>query len=62
MCYICLCSLSFEDGGLVVDGRRLIVLPAITREQAQELHDKKKAKKKEKPDMRNLHLAREGSK
>ncbi|KAK8784114.1 hypothetical protein V5799_009522 [Amblyomma americanum] len=43
--------------GIMLDGRRLDVARALSRE---ELEEKQKAKKKEKKDRRNLYLAREG--
>ncbi|CAL8263648.1 unnamed protein product [Merluccius merluccius] len=46
-----------ENGGIRVDGRRLIVAAAVTRENAAKLKDKKV---KVETGARNLYLAREG--
>ncbi|KAK3577695.1 hypothetical protein CHS0354_025760 [Potamilus streckersoni] len=48
-----------RSGGLELDGRRLIVTLAVTKEEAAKLQEKG-ADKKEKKDNRNLYLIREG--
>ena len=48
-----------QSGGLRVDGRRLIVVAAVSREDAVKLKDKKV---KVEMGSRNLYLAREGCK
>ncbi|XP_064629377.1 RNA-binding protein 28-like [Lineus longissimus] len=45
------------DSGLVLDKRKLFVIPALSREKAEEL---RQPRKKEKEDRRNLYLVREG--
>ncbi|XP_013421766.1 RNA-binding protein 28 isoform X2 [Lingula anatina] len=47
-----------EGGGIVLDGRKLLVSLAVDRNKAAEL--KKKDTEKQSKDNRNLHLAREG--
>ena len=50
---------TFQDGGLMMDGRRLYVTLAVSRDKAVDLkHEKKEDEQKDK---RNLWLAREGS-
>ena len=49
----------FKNGGVRVDGRRLIVSAAVSRESAAQLKDKKV---KVETGARNLYLAREGCK
>ncbi|XP_033490052.2 RNA-binding protein 28 isoform X1 [Epinephelus lanceolatus] len=46
-----------ENGGIRVDGRKLLIVPAVTREDAAKL---KVDKKKVETGTRNLYLAREG--
>lgn len=46
-----------SPAGLMLDGRRLGVVQALSRDK---LEEKRKANKKEKKDRRNLYLAREG--
>nr|XP_032816091.1 RNA-binding protein 28 isoform X1 [Petromyzon marinus] len=46
-----------EAGGLALDGRRLVVCLAVSRDEARTLADKRDAKP---TDRRNLYLAREG--
>ncbi|KAH7968248.1 RNA-binding protein 28 [Rhipicephalus sanguineus] len=46
-----------SSAGIMLDGRRLDVVRALSRD---ELEEKQKEKKKEKKDRRNLYLAREG--
>ena len=48
-----------QQEGIVIDGRRLVVMEALERKKAQELTSKES---KVKEDKRNLHLVREGSK
>lgn len=46
-----------ENGGIRVDGRKLLIVAAVTREEASKLKDNKK---KVETGTRNLYLAREG--
>lgn len=48
-----------QNGGIRVDGRKLLIVPAVTREDAAKL---KVDKKKVETGTRNLYLAREGCK
>lgn len=48
-----------QGGGIIVDGRKLLIAKAVSRQKATEL-TKKEEKVKE--DKRNLHLVREGCK
>lgn len=51
--------LPIKQEGIVIDGRRLVVMEALDRQKAQALSGQKE---KVKEDKRNLHLVREGSK
>ncbi|OWF46848.1 RNA-binding protein 28-like [Mizuhopecten yessoensis] len=46
-----------RDGGITVEGRKLFIALAVSRDKAKEF---KQAEKKKEEDKRNLHLAREG--
>ncbi|XP_069105565.1 RNA-binding protein 28-like [Argopecten irradians] len=46
-----------RDGGITVDGRKLCIALAVSRDKAK---DFKEVEKKKQEDKRNLHLAREG--
>ena len=49
--------------GLIIDGRRLNITVAVTKDKAHEMTLQKKTPlHKEKQSSRNLHLAREGCK
>lgn len=54
----CICHFIKQEG-IVIDGRRLVVMEALDRQKAQALSGQKE---KVKEDKRNLHLVREGSK
>eukprot|EP01125_Pyxidicula_operculata_P005241 TRINITY_DN1893_c0_g1_i4.p1 TRINITY_DN1893_c0_g1~~TRINITY_DN1893_c0_g1_i4.p1 ORF type:complete len:476 (+),score=134.90 TRINITY_DN1893_c0_g1_i4:27-1430(+) len=49
-----------NESDIVVDGRRLIVAPAVPKEKAVEIDKKKKEEKQKSEDKRNLHLAEVG--
>ena len=51
----------FQEGGITIDNRQLILSLAVSHQKAQELVKAKKAKEESK-DKRNLWLAREGCK
>jgi len=46
-----------DSGSLVIDGRRVIVCPALSRDAVQQMASQKKAEVT--TDSRNLHLIRE---
>ena len=50
----------FPQGGIMVDGRKLLISLAVTTNKAQSLKKDKETEKQSK-DNRNLWLAREGS-
>lgn len=58
-CWLPSCNVEclFQSGGIQVDGRKLIIVAAVTKEDATKLNDKKK---KVETGTRNLYLAREG--
>ena len=55
-----LAVLRFQADGLSLDGRKLIVSLAVSRDKIKEIASEKKTK--EKVDQRNLHLIRESCK
>jgi hypothetical protein len=55
-----LCFIVLQKAGLHLDGRKLNVSLALSRDKVQEIASQKKTK--EKVDQRNLHLIRESCK
>ena len=49
-----------SDGGIKIDGRRLVIMKAVTRGKVKEIEKEAKESKKDPKDKRNLHLANEG--
>ena len=49
-----------KNGGLILDQRELIVSMALSRDKVTKVVKQRKDQEKEKPDKRNLNLAREG--
>ena len=49
-----------RTGGIIMEGRRLVVMKAVTRGKVMEFEKQRKDSKKEPKDKRNLSLAQEG--